>query len=202
MVINNSLQHIFSAQSNILVLRTLNSRVIGLSGRETARISKLSIRNVQNVLAHLESLGLVNRTIGGRDHLFTLNRKNRIVTNLIKDIFEFESEFKKEIFSLIKKKLAALASSLILFGSVARGEEDVASDLDLCVVFVNNKSKIENAVSELRDKLYDDYKVTLAPFYILETEFKKRAKQNLSPVNSILKEGVLLSGKPIRGLLK
>jgi predicted nucleotidyltransferase len=150
----------------------------------------------------LESLGLVNRTIGGRDHLFTLNRKNRIVTNLIKDIFEFESEFKKEIFSLIKKKLAALASSLILFGSVARGEEDVASDLDLCVVFVNNKSKIENAVSELRDKLYDDYKVTLAPFYILETEFKKRAKQNLSPVNSILKEGVLLSGKPIRGLLK
>jgi predicted nucleotidyltransferase len=202
MIINNSLQHIFSAQSNILVLRTLNSRVIGLSGRETARISKLSIRNVQNVLAHLESLGLVNRTIGGRDHLFTLNRNNRIVTKLIKYIFEFENEFKNEILSLIKKKLSALTSSLILFGSVARNEEDAVSDFDLCIVYAKNKSKIESAVSELRDKLYDDYKVTLAPFYISETEFKKRAKLNLSPVNSILKEGVLLSGKPIRGLIK
>jgi len=115
MIINNLLQHIFSAPSNIIVLRTLNSRVVGISGRETARISKLSIRTVQNALAHLESLGLVNRTIGGRDHLFTLNRNNRIVTKLIKYIFEFEGEFKSEILSLIKKKLSASASSLILF---------------------------------------------------------------------------------------
>jgi len=202
MIINNLLQHIFSAQSNILVLRTLNSRVIGLSGRETARISKLSIRTVQNTLAHLESFGLVNRTIGGRDHLFTLDRKNRIVIKLIKYIFEFENEFKNEIHSLIKKKLSALTSSLILFGSVARSEEDSTSDFDLCIVYVKNKSKIESAVSDLRDKLYDDYKITLAPLYILETEFRKRAKLNLSPVNSILKEGVLLTGKSIRGLLK
>lgn len=202
MIINNLLQHIFSAQSNIVVLRTLNSRVVGISGRETARISKLSIRNVQNVLAHLESLGLVNRTIGGRDHLFTLNRNNKIVSNLIKYIYEFENEFKNEIFSLIKKKLSVLTSSLILFGSVARNEEDALSDLDLCIVYSKNKLKIESIVFELRDKLYDDYKVTLAPFYILETEFKKRAKQNLSPVNSIIEEGILLTGKSIRGLLK
>ena len=202
MIINNLLQQIFSAQSNITVLRTLNSRVVGISGRETARISKLSIRNVQNVLAHLESLGLVDRTIGGRDHLFTLNRNNKIVSDLIEYIFEFENEFKVEIISLIKKKLLGLTSSLILFGSVARNEEDALSDFDLCIVYSKNKSKIESVVSELRDKLYDDYKVTLAPFYILETEFKKRAKQNLSPINSILKEGVLLTGKSIRGLLK
>jgi predicted nucleotidyltransferase len=202
MIINNSLQYIFSAQSNVIVLRTLNSRVVGISGRETARISKLSIRNVQNVLAHLESLGLVNRTIGGRDHLFTLNRKNKIVSNLIKYIYEFENEFKGEILSLIKKKLSMVTSSLILFGSVARNEEDASSDFDLCIVYSKNKSKIESAVSELRDKLFDEYKITLAPFYILETEFKKRAKQNLSPVNSILKVGVLLTGKSIRGLLK
>jgi predicted nucleotidyltransferase len=202
MIINNLLQHVFSAQSNIIVLRTLNSRVVGISGRETARISKLSIRTVQNTLAHMEFLGLVNRTIGGRDHLFTLNRRNRIVTKLIKYIFEFEGEFKNEIFSLIKKMLSSSASSLILFGSVARREEDYSSDFDLCIVYVKNKSKIENAVSELRDKLYDNYKVTLAPFYILETEFKKRVKQNLSPVNNILKEGVIIAGKPIKELIK
>ncbi|MEW6507228.1 MAG: nucleotidyltransferase domain-containing protein [Bacteroidota bacterium] len=202
MIINNVLQHIFSSPSNVIVLRTLNSRMVGVSGREIARISKLSNRTAQSVLANLESLGVVNRTIGGRDHLFTLNRNNKIVSKLIKYIFEFEDGFGKEIISSIKKKLSPIVSSLILFGSVARKEEEYSSDFDLCIVYILNKTKIENAVSELRDKLYDDYKVTLAPFYITETDFKKRAKKNLSPVNNIIKEGILIAGKPIRELIK
>lgn len=202
MIINNVLQHIFSTPSNIVVLRVLNYRVVGISGREIARISSLSNRTTQNVLANLESLGLVNRTIGGRDHLFTINRKNKIVTKLIKYIFEFEDEFKKKIFLLIKKKLSKLTTSVILFGSVARGEESFSSDFDLCIVYVNNKTKIESVVSELRHKLYDDYKVTLAPFYIMESNFNRRAKKNLPPVNNILKEGKVLSGKSLRDLIK
>lgn len=202
MIINNVLQHIFSSPSNVIVLRTLNSRVVGISGREIARISRLSNRTAQSVLANLESLGVVNRTIGGRDHLFTLNRNNIIASKLIKYIFEFEDGFGKEIIFSIKKKLSTLVSSLILFGSVARKEENYSSDFDLCIVYTNNKHKIENTVSELRDKLYDEYKVTLAPFYITETDFKKRAKKNLSPVNNILKDGILLAGKPIRELIQ
>lgn len=202
MIINNILQHIFSAPSNVIVLRTLNSRVVGISGREIARVSKLSNRTSQSVLANLESLGLVNRTIGGRDHLFTLNHKNKIVTKLIKYIFDFEDGFKKEILSVIKKKLSTFAASLILFGSVARNEEDYASDFDLCIVYSKNKSEIEKAVSELRDKLYDDYKITLAPFYITEADFKRRAQKNLSPINNIRKEGIVISGKSIRELIK
>lgn len=202
MIINNILQHIFSSPSNVIILRTLNSRVVGISGREIARISKLSTRTAQSVLANLESLGLVNRTIGGRDHLFTLNRNNKIVSKLIKYVFEFEDGFGKEIISSIKKKLSPLVSSLILFGSVARKEEEYSSDFDLCIVYNKDKTKIEKAVSELRDKLYDDYKITLAPFYITETDFKKRANKNLSPVNNILKDGILIAGKPIRELIK
>lgn len=202
MIINNILQHIFSSPSNLIILRTLNSRVVGISGREIARISKLSTRTAQNVLANLEALGLVNRTIGGRDHLFTLNRNNKIVSKLIKYIFEFEDGFGKEIISSIKKKLSPIVSSLILFGSVARKEEEYSSDFDLCIVYTKNKTKIENIVSELRDKLYDDYKVTLAPFFITETGFKQRAKKNLSPVNNITKDGILIAGKPIRELIK
>jgi predicted nucleotidyltransferase len=202
MIINYILQHIFSSPSNIPVLRTLNSRVVGITGREIARISKLSNRTAQSVLANLESLGLVNRTVGGRDHLFTLNRSNKIVAKLIKYIFEFEDGFRKEILFVIKKKLSNIVSSLILFGSVARNEEDYSSDLDLCIVYTKNKPKIENTASELRDKLYDDYKITLAPFYITEADFKKRAKKNLTAVNNIIKDGILITGKPIRELMK
>lgn len=202
MVVNNLLQYIFSAPSNISVLRVLNSRVVGITGRETARTAKLSIRTVQNVLAHLEALGIVNRTIGGRDHLFVLNRKNQIVKKLISSLFEFENDFSKEIILSIKKNLGKECSSLILFGSVAREDETLDSDFDLCIVYNKNKFKIDNIVSELRDSLYSNYKITLAPFYILESEFKKRALKNLSPINSIFKEGIVISGKSIRELIK
>lgn len=131
-----------------------------------------------------------------------LNRSNKIVATLVKYVFEFEDGFKKEILSQIKKRLSAPTSSLILFGSVARGEEDYSSDLDLCIVYSKNKTGIENIVSELRDKLYDDYKVTLAPFYITEDDFKKRAKKKLSPVNDILNDGFKISGKSIREIIK
>lgn len=202
MIINNLLQHLFSAPSNMAVLRVLNSRVIGITGRETARLANLSIRTAQNVLAHLESLGIVKRTIGGRDHLFVLNRQNQVVKKLIYFIFEFENNFLKDITSQIKKSLANLCTSIILFGSVARKDEMPESDLDLCIVYSKNKIRIENTVSELRDSLYKNYQVTLGPFYILESEFKKRAFKNLSPVNNILKEGIVITGKSIRELTK
>lgn len=202
MIINNLLQHLFSAPSNVSVLRVLNSRVIGITGRETARNANLSIRTVQNALANLEALGIVKRTVGGRDHLFVLNRQNQVVKKLIYFLFEFENNFPKDITSQIKKGLSNLCSSIILFGSVARRDETPESDLDLCIVYDKNKSRLENAVSELRDSLYKNYQITLGPFYILESEFKKRALKKLSPVNNILKEGIVLTGKSFRELTK
>ena len=202
MVINNILQHIFSTPSNVAILRALNQRVVGVSGREVARISNLSTRAAQISLAQLEALGLIKRTIGGRDHLFIINRNNKIVSDLISYIFEYEQNLKHEIISLIKKKLSPALTSLIIFGSVARKEDDLNSDFDLCIVCNKNKSSAEVIVSSLRDKLSDDFNISLAPYYISEAEFKKRAKSNLSPVTDILKEGEVISGKSLKDLIK
>lgn len=202
MIINNILDYVFSAQSNVAVLRTLNSRQVGISGREIARISNISNRTAQIALANLESLGLVNRTIGGRDHLFTLNRNNKIATELIEFVFKFENGFINEVIALIKSKLSIDGVTLILFGSVSRREEEIRSDFDLCIVYSDNKSTIEKLINELRGKLFEEYNITLAPFYISTTEFKKSVTKNLSPVNNIVKEGVVIYGKPIRDILK
>ncbi len=202
MIINKILNHIFSAPSNVSVMRVLNSRVVGISGRQTARDANLSIRTVQNALAHLEQLGLVSRTIGGRDHLFVLNRKNHIVKKLVSFLFEFENAFPQEIISIIKKNLGKECTSLIVFGSVARREESLNSDYDLCIVYNKNRNRFEGIVSELRDSLNTNYNIKLGPFYILETDFKKSAAKNISPINSIIEEGIVISGKSIRELIK
>lgn len=201
MIINRILDHIFINTSNLAVLRVLNERVIGLSGRETARIAGISLRATQLSLNSLESLKIVNRHYGGREHIFTLNRNNYIAKEIISNIFSTEESFRTIIISHIIKKLAKLTDSVILFGSVARQEESTDSDMDICIVYSKRLKEIEREVSILRDLLNDKFGVTLAPFYITRKEFKTRVRKSKSPVNSIIKEGKVISGLSIKSII-
>lgn len=201
MIINRVLDHIFINTSNLAVLRVLNERVIGLSGRETARLAGISLRAAQLSLNSLESLKIVNRHYGGREHIFTLNRKNYIVKEIISSIISAEESFRNSIFKKIKSKLAKVTDSVILFGSVARQEESTDSDLDICIVYSRGLKKIEEVVSRLRDELNDNFGVTLAPFYITKKEFKTSVRKGKSPTDSIIDEGKVLSGLSIKSLI-
>jgi predicted nucleotidyltransferase len=201
MIINRVLGHIFINTSNLAVLRVLNERIVGLSGRETARLAGISLRAAQLSLNNLESLKIVNRHYGGREHIFTLNRNNFIVKDIISEIFSAEESFRISVFKLITARLAKLTYSIILFGSVARQEESTDSDMDICIVYSKRLNEIEKAVSSLRDELNHKFGVTLAPFYITRKEFKTRVRKSKSPVDSIIKEGKVISGLSIKSLI-
>ena len=201
MIIHRVLDHLFSAQSTVKVLRVLYNNVIGLTGREIANISGLNHQSAHNALANLETLKLIKRVIGGITHIFTLNRKNYLVKELIVPLFNSELEFQNQIISITKKYLKNCTVSSILFGSVARKDETASSDFDLCIVFDTNKKVLEEKVNSLSEILYKEFGVTLAPFYIKTEEFQKRAKRNKPPINEIIKEGMVISGKSIKELL-
>jgi predicted nucleotidyltransferase len=195
MVINKILEPIFSTPSNISILRVLNERMVGISGRESSRLSGLSLRTAQKSLSNLNKLGIVEKHIGNKEHVYKLNRKNFISKKIISLLLEFEKQFKIQIINLIKKHLQEPAVSVFIFGSVARGEESVKSDLDICIVYAKNISLIKEKVSFLGKELNKKFSINLAPFYISVNEFKKRIKLNKPPVNNIIKEGILVSGQ-------
>jgi len=202
MVINTFLENLFSAPSNISVLRVLNERVIGITGRETARLTNLTHRSALKALTTLEELGIVIRITGGRDHSFTLNRQKYITKEIIHIIFEAEKKFHTMLKSVIKKRLSKLTRSVIVYGSVARKEETINSDYDLCIVYDKKRGEIENIVSKLRDDLHEKFSVQLAPLYITSAEFNQRARKKLSPVEDIVKEGIVICGSSIHELKK
>lgn len=201
MLINKYLETLFSAPSNISVLRVLNERAVGITGRETARLTNLTHRSALKALSNLESLGVVKRVTGGRDHLFTLDRTKFITEKVISVIFSAEKEYRSTLFFIIKKQLSKSTVSLIVFGSVTRKDETLKSDLDLCIVYDKNKNELEKAISNLREQIYSEYSIHLAPFYIKETDFRRRAKKKLSPVNNIIEEGIVICGKSIKELI-
>lgn len=204
MVINKVLDKVFSTWSNVAVLRVLNRHVLGLSGREVSRLSGMSAKNCIITLTGLENLGLALRTRGGRDHLFTLNREHFLVREGVIPLFEVEEKFAESIYADIKKKLRKMCNSVYLFGSVARKEENIDSDLDLCIVYDEERQRepLEDALYELQLQTRKKYAVNISPFYISARQFALKAKANKPPIADVLKDGKILFGKPIRGVVK
>lgn len=203
MIIHKPLNEIFSAYSNIAIIRELRYTKNGFSGREIAKRAGLSAPAAINSLSHLESLKIVNRQIGGRDHIFTFNISNYFVKTILLPILDAEGKFFDSIVKDIKKTLSKNTISVFLFGSVARKEESIQSDFDICIVISGLKDKkiVEEKVNVCRDELHNNYGISLAPFYISVKDFKQRAQLKKPPINEIVKEGILLFGQSIKELL-
>lgn len=201
MVVNNVLNKLFSAPSSISILRELSLRNTGITGRELARTINITPQAVHNSLNILDALKIVKREYAGRSHYFTLNRKHFLSKNIIEHIFDNEREYSKSIYGKIKKSIGKDSESIILYGSVARKEETLESDYDICIVYRNNKKIVEEKVNILRTNLYDEYGITLAPYYISQNDFVKMSKKSKSPINNIIKEGKVISGTTINRLM-
>jgi predicted nucleotidyltransferase len=201
MATNKILDEVFSAQSNLKVLRVLNERNAGVSGREAARLTGLSVRAVQKTLVNLSKAGLVKIAEGHREHLYSIDREKYLVKALVEKIFETEREFNTGIQKQIRTKLKPYAVSLVQFGSTVRGEDTLKSDFDLCIIYDKNSGVIEEKVSELRSALFKTYNITLAPFYISTVKFRQLVKQSKPPVKNIIEEGRVIAGKSIKELL-
>jgi predicted nucleotidyltransferase len=201
MKIYNVLNSVFSAPSAVSLLRELSTRTSGLTGREIARITNLTPQAAHNTLANLESLKIVKRITAGRSYYFTLNREHYLSKYILSTLFQSEAEYVNAIYESIKESLGNLSVSLIIFGSVARKEETAESDFDLCIVYFGEKNLLEETTSKLSENLYKEFGITLAPFYITETEFIFKAKNKMPPIDNVIKEGIVIAGKSINRMV-
>lgn len=201
MVIHRTFDEIFRTWSNIAVMRALLDTKSGASGNEVARLSGMNPRSAFKALTLLEELGLVNRQIGGRDHLFTLNRENYFVQEAIIKLFEVEDNFRKEIFKSLETILKKRVYSAVIFGSTARKEENVLSDLDICCIVNSNTDKlfIRDAINKKSQLLKKKFGVKPSPVLFTKSEFVKKRKTQL--VRSIVSEAALITGKHPRSLI-
>ncbi len=203
MIFNNVLDEVFSKWSQIAVLRVLQDSAVGMSGREIARLSNFSPKQCLIALTNLEDIGIVRRQRGGRDHLFTINFENILVDEGILPLLKLERDYLNKLLLTIKKKLGKHTVSLILFGSVARKEETVTSDVDICVIIKSRDQKemAEEIIYSLSSALARQYGAKISPIFFTTKEFITKAKKNKSPVNEIKKEGKVFSGKSIREII-
>lgn len=200
MIINRVLDEIFRTWSSVAVLRALIDTNTGFSGNEVARASGMQPRSAFKALTPLEELGIVNRQIGGRDHIFTLNREHYLVQEIILKIYSTENKFLDVIINDLALILKKRVYSALIFGSVARREEKPLSDLDIFCI-VNNQLDflfIDDLLNKNSFMLYKKYGIRLAPVIFLKDKFIR--KKNTKLIKNILKEGIHITGKNLKDL--
>ena len=202
MILHRAFDEIFRSWSHVAVLRALMDTVNGFTGNETARVSGMSRVAALKALTSLEALGIVRRVRGGRDHIFTLNRNHWLVTTAILPCYESERAFRVQVFAALQRIVKKSVMSAIVFGSVARREEEPWSDLDLCCIVRYEKEKvaIREKVGSASAKLNSQYGIKLAPIYFTIAEFRSKSKTAL--IKDILAEGIVLSGASPKTLLR
>lgn len=194
-------------ESQIRVLRFLmRNDSTEWGGREIARMVKLSAPSTHEALKRLYARGLVQYRHISNTYLYKVNPHNYLVKNVFGPLFKAEKDIPAEINKLIKRMLTAGKDrilSLTIFGSRARGDETLFSDLDLAVV-VKDKASVKAAdedLGELSHQLYLRFSIKLSPYINTLAEFRGKHKKGLGVVKNIIKEGKCIYGTEPRELV-
>jgi predicted nucleotidyltransferase len=109
-------------------------------------------------------------------------------------MFKMEGETLRELVKLVAKKLGDPSiTSALIFGSVARGEEEPLSDIDLFIL-TEDKEKAEGAVSELQREVSKRFGNAISPYILSEEDLADEDKIQI--LEEIRNKHIVVHGKP------
>jgi len=116
------------------VLAVLAGTTTPLTGRKIAELShpKVSQARVARILRELTDAGLVERTPAGSSSLYVLNR-GHLAASAVENL----ATLRQQLWARIAEHAGTWADppvAVVVYGSAARGDGDIASDIDLLLV--------------------------------------------------------------------
>lgn len=191
-------ERLLASQTAVRVLRALIANPERpLTGREVARLAGAPPPRVNERLKELEAEGLVSRDFVGRCHLWRLERGHFLVGPLTA-LFTVDERAHRELREVLTEWVGGLPGVLEarLFGSMARGEEDPGSDVDLFLLVKDRAAKaaVRAGQDRLDGELRKRFGNPLQVIAVTEKELGRRPRRAfLGPAR---KEGELLRGGP------
>lgn len=173
------------------VLSALLRTGVPLTGRQLHGMvsDNFSLWSVQEALKVLTQLGLVETTTVGRAGVHIINEAHATVPHL-----RVLADPVAALKAAISEVADSYVQSVLLFGSIARGEATANSDIDLAVIASpgwDGRAVLEETV---RARLGNDCDALV----FTQAEFKRLARDGEPVVSDILRDGVALVGSKPR----
>lgn len=204
MKFSNILERILADPVKIRTYRILARHPGGLTGRGVGAMIQTSPFKINQVLRELVEEEILEMSVVGRAHLYRFHRGHILVDDLIQYVLNFEDR----LFMDLGKKIASLLKpkplSVILYGSVARGDEKAASDLDLYLIYpdeIENAGSGSETVRLLSEKVAGTYGNNISLRRARVSDFQRLSRERDPLTRKIVKEGKILAGLSMTELL-
>lgn len=192
------LESILGKKNNIKIIRTLVLRKDWQYNiTELSRDININKGVLSRLIEELEKENIIKVSRKGKIKLFSINKENLFIKDIIIPLFDKENNF---VNYLLKDFINTFkdTESIILYGSYAKGTAILSSDIDILVI--SNKN-IEKEVEDFKeDFLKKDILLRVDVMSILE--LKNLYKKQEPFIKSIVKNHKILSGKNLMELLK
>lgn len=184
------------------ILAVLAQTTAPLNLRTVARLAGVSPAQVSRVLPELVELGVVERAEVPPSSLFHLVDGN-VAADLIRQLADVR---RLTLDALCRRAdtLQPAAASVVLYGSMATGEADASSDIDILIVRADDVDPDDDRWIDAIDRLrVDGRRLSGNPLSILEVsegELRRRVKSRAPLWRDIAQHGILLAGRPLAEL--
>ena len=188
------LDRVLSPGTSLRTLRVLfREPKVEFTGRALARRAKASPPQTSAALQRLEGIGLVRRKVTGRADTWTLVRDHALIPVLTK-LFDSERNLRPRLRAELQDELESLGvKNAMIFGSVARGEATINSDLDLFVEVptTDEAVRLRDALPDVQLRFLTKYGTMVSPLIL--TASQARRPSNPPLLESIRRDSVPVS---------
>lgn len=196
---------VLGTRTKVQVIRALLPHRQPVTGREVERLSRTSSRSaLRKALEQLSAAGVLARRELSGVHLYEINRDHDLLPGL-EALFHVEADRFAALRSLLDEELREAGVrervvSVIVFGSMARGDADEDSDLDLLVVVAEqaDAAPVEDALLDIAEPVRARFGFRISPLVLSRGRVGERARDGDPLMRNVLDEGRTLLGLSFR----
>lgn len=190
---------LFGSRGRVDVLRVLWGIDAPLTAADVARRARMTHPAAVAVLRWVADSGLAFKSVAGRGYTYWLNRDSVYVRELLEPIFSSERIIPELLLDELRQALEPLTVSVVLFGSYARGSQDLSSDVDVVAVVQggDERTALENLLATFGVKFRIRFGSELSVIIYDHGEASRLATRAPGLHASLRREGVMVSGLDI-----
>lgn len=201
MRIKRPLDDLFGNPNNVRVLRHMilyPSPVI--TGRGIARELGMSHATCIRSLNALVNTGILVRRRIGNSATHEIAKDSMVYTDILEPIFRAEVGLLNNLVDTMLGGVKGKILAAYLFGSVARGEDTLSSDVDILVLIrrAGEKTTVEKVLARNKEEAYRLYRLGVSTIVYAKDEYDRMKVKKNPLIEEVAREGVLLAGKEVR----
>ncbi|MDO9538017.1 MAG: nucleotidyltransferase domain-containing protein [Thermoplasmata archaeon] len=188
------LERIFGSKAKVKILRALASNPdYDIALEDVARNSGLALGTVHPAIKDLAAARIVLTRRAGRSTLYKINVNHLLYAQIV-SLFTRELNAHRELAEEFATRVDKTGiESIILFGSVARGEYAKVGDVD--ILFVTENGSLPTGTGKLAGEFLDRHDTIISPMPISSRELKNRLAKFDGFALRVAEEGILMYGE-------